>query len=119
MMELKLKQAVIGPRVTTALTVLPAIVEIIPTISDVPNAGSTPKGGYAVGAPTVPGGGKRPIIPDPGTDTHGRDGFQTHGCRDPNTCSKGCIAATKNDTRDDFNNGMSSEEGHNHITVTR
>jgi len=60
---------------------------------------------------------RRDLTPDPENDMMGRDGIQTHGCGDPSTCSEGCIAAKSNDTRDAFNDAMSSEEGDNTVIV--
>jgi hypothetical protein len=74
-------------------------------------------GGYAIGRPTIPGGGRRNLTPDPGTDMHGRSGMQSHGCTNPETCSEGCLAATRNSDRDEYNR-MLSTEPRNHMIIT-
>jgi len=48
---------------------------------------------------------------------HNRNALQTHGCTDPATCSDGCIAATTNAVRDEFNRILHLEEGRNSVTV--
>jgi len=82
----------------------------------VPNSGPIPPGTYDIGNRTTPGGGRRNLTPEEGTDTQNRTNFQTHGCSDPATCSEGCIAATTNKTRDEFNNNM-DKENHNTLHV--
>ncbi len=88
-----------------------------PNHSDESYAGPAPQGHYTLGPPTAPGGGRRRMTPDAGTDMKGRSGIETHGCTNPATCSEGCLAAKSNNTRDNFNNAMSHEEGHNTVTV--
>lgn len=89
-----------------------------PACVNVNGHGPLPEGDYSVGPRTTPSGGRRvltPLFPMlPSRD----DGvpFETHGCTNPATCSTGCIAATANATRDEFNNDMDMES-HNTITV--
>jgi hypothetical protein len=87
-----------------------------PARTDVPYHGTIPPGGYGVGGRTTPGGGRRPLTPQPGTSTGGRGPFQTHGCPDNTNCSEGCPAATTNEDRDRFNELMDLEQN-NTLTV--
>ena len=86
-----------------------------PNRINVSNHGPIPVGDYTIG-PQI-SGGRRNLVPDPSNQMSNRFGFQTHGCSDPETCSIGCIAATTNQTRDQFNQNMSLEEGNNSLTV--
>ncbi|MBN8884177.1 MAG: hypothetical protein J0I77_00525 [Rudaea sp.] len=77
-----------------------------PQCQDVPNHGPAPAGSYTIGPPTAPGGGRRNLRPNAGTNMHGRDGMQSHGCIN-----------TANRDRDEYNQDMALEEGHNTVTV--
>jgi RHS repeat-associated protein len=87
-----------------------------PDATDIPFVGPIPVGDYEVG-PQNPGTTRRNLTPLDGTDTQGRDGFQTHGCGNPDTCSEGCIAATTNTNRQLLNYLFGLEEGNNVIHV--
>ena len=88
-----------------------------PKRTGVPNHGPLPTGDYSVG-PQHKGSSRRDLSPLQGTRMAGRFGMQVHGCGNPQTCSDGCIAATKNKVRDQFNSFMGLEEGHNTMHVT-
>jgi RHS repeat-associated protein len=88
-----------------------------PSRQNIPSRGPLPMGNYTIGTMTAPGSSRRNLTPSPSNSMHGRSGFQTHGCRDRNTCSEGCIAATTNNTRDEYNRLMSQEEGNNSLMV--
>lgn len=87
-----------------------------PYETDVKNKGPIPIGTYTVG-PQRKNSSRRDLTPSSSNNMMGRGSFQVHGCSNPATCSKGCIAATDNATRDQFNDLMSKEEGNNIITV--
>ncbi len=89
-----------------------------PAQTSVPSHGPIPTGTYTIGPPLpAPHNLRRWLTPDPANTMFGRSGFQTHGCGDPATCSEGCIAATTNAVRDEFNRLMALEEGQNTLTV--
>jgi hypothetical protein len=48
---------------------------------------------------------------------NGRSDLELHGCKNPATCSLGCIGATTNADRDLLNKDLGLEEGHNTLTV--
>lgn len=79
---------------------------------NVQNHGPVVPGSYGIGAQRA-GSSRRNLDPSPQTqqtlNAISRGAFQTHGCSDPATCSNGCIAATTNATRDEFNRLMSLE----------
>ncbi len=80
------------------------------------DAGPLPWGGYNIG-PQKSNYSRRALSPFPSNDMHERGDFQIHGCKDPKTCSQGCIGATTNAVRDQFNRLMSLEEGNNTLIV--
>lgn len=88
-----------------------------PDRTNVSDHGPLPVGTYAIG-PQLPGSSRRNLTPQPGTQMFGRFAMQVHGCGNPATCSNGCIAATTNAVRDEFNQKMGLEEGQNTLTVT-
>ena len=87
-----------------------------PNRDDVAFHGPIPDGDYTIEAQRT-NSSRRDLTPAPTNEMHGRSGFQTHGCSDRDTCSQGCIAATTNTTRDEFNRLMSLEEGNNTLLV--
>jgi RHS repeat-associated protein len=87
-----------------------------PNRDDVAFHGPIPDGDYTIEAQRT-NSSRRDLTPAPTNEMHGRSGFQIHGCSNRNTCSQGCIAATTNTTRDEFNRLMSLEEGNNTLLV--
>jgi RHS repeat-associated protein len=84
-----------------------------PDKTNVQDHGPIPVGTYSIGAITRPGGSRRRLTPDP----VGRTNLELHGCKNPATCSDGCIGATTNADRDLLNRDLSLEEGQNTLTV--
>ena len=87
-----------------------------PSATGVKFHGPLPQGDYTIGRQR-PGSSRRDLTPDPRNDMQDRDSMQLHGCRDPSTCSDGCIAAKKNTTRDEINRDLHQEEGRNRLHV--
>src|SRR5438046_2559209 len=87
-----------------------------PNRVNVRDHGPIPPGSYSIG-PLLPNSSRRPLTAEPTNLMHGRGGFQTHGCGNRETCSKGCVAATTNAVRDEFNRLMALEEGQNTVAV--
>ena len=87
-----------------------------PNRTGVRNRGPLPTGTYEIERQR-PSSSRRDLTPSPGNTMSGRFAFQVHGCRNPASCSEGCIAATTNQVRDEFNRLMSLEEGDNTLTV--
>jgi RHS repeat-associated protein len=87
-----------------------------PNRTGVRNRGPLPTGTYKI-EQQRPSSSRRDLTPSPGNTMFGRFAFQVHGCRNPASCSEGCIAATTNQVRDEFNRLMSLEEGNNTLTV--
>jgi uncharacterized protein RhaS with RHS repeats len=85
-----------------------------PDKTDVSDHGPIPVGAYSIGGITKPGGSRRRLTPP---TPNGRTDLELHGCRNPATCSEGCIGATTNADRDLLNKDLSLEEGHNTLTV--
>ena len=81
-----------------------------------PYHGPLPVGDYTIG-PQRPGSSRRDLTRYILNEMFSRGYFQVHGCKDPSSCSEGCIAATTNATRDRFNLLMSLEEGNNILHV--
>ena len=79
-----------------------------PECTNQSDIGPAPTGGYTVGDQHA-NSSRRDLNPDPTTDMHGRSSMQTHGCSNPDNCSEGCVAATDNATRDEFNRLMDLE----------
>jgi RHS repeat-associated protein len=82
------------------------------------NHGPIPIGDYTIGQQRS-NSSRRDLIPSLTNIMYGRASFQIHGCGNPANCSRGCIAAINNVTRDRFNFLMSLEEGDNILHVTQ
>jgi len=87
-----------------------------PNYTHVPFHGPIPVGKYKIGSQRR-NSSRRDLVPFPANNMFGRNNFQIHGCGNPNTCSEGCVAATRISTRNTFNRLMSLEEGRNTLRV--
>jgi len=84
---------------------------------NVPFHGPIPPGKYRLGHIKPGTKHRRNLTPTDENKKGKRDHFQTHGCKYPETCSEGCIAAIDNPVRDLFDQLMSLEENNNIVNV--
>jgi hypothetical protein len=80
-----------------------------PGRTGVPDHGPLPATDYSIGQQH--GLSRRDLTPVDPTRMGGRFAMQLHGCRNPATCSNGCIAAVTNRVRDLLNQLLHLEEG--------
>ena len=87
-----------------------------PDKTSVSDSGPLPVNDYSIGRQRR-GSSRRDLTPSDTSKMFDRFAMQIHGCSNTKTCSNGCIAATSNKVRDEFNSAMSLEEGRNTLHV--